>query len=42
MRFCKDYTYFNLGIAFGDIIGALVLTVNLGFWSVEVVIREAK
>ena len=41
-RTCTDYTYFNIGISFGDIIGALVLTINLGFWSIELVLIESK
>ena len=42
MRLCTDYTYFHVGIAFGDIIGSLVLTIHLGFWSYEFVIRNDK
>ena len=41
IRVCTDYSYFNAGISFGDIIGALVLTINLGFWAIEIVIRES-
>lgn len=41
IRFCRDYTYCNVGLSFGDICGALVATLNLGFWSVEIVIRES-
>ena len=42
MRFCRDYSYFNLGVAIGDICGALVLILNLGFWSLEYEVRKAK
>lgn len=36
IRMCRDYSYFNLGISFGYIINELVLTINVGFWSIEV------
>ena len=39
-KFCKDYTYFHIGVALGDIVGSLVLTFHFGFWSVEVVLRD--
>jgi hypothetical protein len=39
MRLCTDYSYFHLGIAFGDIVGDLVLTIHLGFWSFEYVVK---
>ena len=39
MRLCTDYEYFHVGIAFGDIVGDLVLTIHLGFWSFEYVVK---
>jgi hypothetical protein len=39
-RICTDYTYFNLGIAIGDIVGSFVLTFHIGFWSIEIVLRD--
>lgn len=39
MRFCTDYSYFHVGIAFGDICDGLYLTLHFGFWAVEFPIR---
>ena len=39
MRFCKDYTTFNLGIQvdWGISKSEVLTTLNLGFWSIEFV-----
>jgi F0F1-type ATP synthase assembly protein I len=42
MRLCKDFSYFNLGIACGWILDSFVLTLNLGFWSLEVPLKDGK
>ena len=42
VSFCRDYTYFHLGLSVGDIVGAFVVTFNLGFWAIEWVVKESK
>ena len=42
MRLCRDYTYFHVGIACGSILDSIILTIHLGFWAIEIPLKEGK